>query len=183
MPITIESGPTSGSTRLWLKPAARIPTLAIASGIVEAAARLDQHVKAHQQPERVLTPVIVNNRFMHNQCAPDRKRLVGFGQERLFLFEVPVMENMAHNQDICSGQWILEEIARLEADPVGHALGANIVLEHRLHDGQIVTDAMQMRMSQRQLDRHGALRRPDVGKGAIIPPRKLLGQRVARPKA
>ena len=73
MPITIESGPTSGSTRVDENPAASHPARAVGAGVVEAARRLDEHVEAHHQPERVLRSVVVDDRLVDDERAAGRE--------------------------------------------------------------------------------------------------------------
>ena len=69
MPTTIESGPTRCSTRVDEKPASRIQPAAVGAGVVEAARRLDQHVEAHHQAERVLRPIVVDDRLVDDERA------------------------------------------------------------------------------------------------------------------
>ena len=72
MPITIESGPTSGSTRVVVKPGLLHPAGAVGAGVVEAARRLDEHVQAHHQAERVLRSVVVDDRLVDDERAARR---------------------------------------------------------------------------------------------------------------
>src|SRR5688572_7314718 len=57
------------------------PFAAIRAGEIEASVRFDEHVQTHEQAERILFPGVVDERFMHDQSAFRRERLVRLAQE------------------------------------------------------------------------------------------------------
>src|SRR5215831_16967596 len=67
IPTTIESGPQRGSTRISLNPAVAHPTATVRACEVETGLGTDQHVQAHEQDKRILSPLIVNNRFVNDE--------------------------------------------------------------------------------------------------------------------
>ncbi|HSL05888.1 MAG TPA: hypothetical protein VK901_20425, partial [Nitrospiraceae bacterium] len=52
-----------------LEPDVFHPLAAICASEVESAVGFNEHVQAHKQPERILLARVVNERFMHDQCA------------------------------------------------------------------------------------------------------------------
>ena len=89
-------------------PEARLlhPPLAVRARIVEASWRLDEHVQAHEQPEGVLRPVIVDDGFVDNQGASLGQRVMGFFEERQLLLDVPVVKDVPHDEDVRRGERI-----------------------------------------------------------------------------
>jgi hypothetical protein len=59
------------------EPDIRHPTPAVGARVVKAARGLDQHVEAHQKPEGVLAPLVVDDRLIDDQRAAVRERSVG----------------------------------------------------------------------------------------------------------
>ena len=85
------------------------PTPAVCASEVEPKS-LDEHVETHQQTECVLTPVIVDDRFMN-----DKRPTCGQGVERLLeqltlLIEIPVVQDVAHDEHVGMRQRVGEEI-------------------------------------------------------------------------
>src|SRR5919112_204726 len=68
------------------------PPLAVRARIVEASWRLYEHVQAHEQPEGILRPVVVDDGFVDDQGAALGQRVMGFFEERQLLLDVPVVQ-------------------------------------------------------------------------------------------
>ena len=61
------------------------PSLAVRAGEIESTRRLNQHIEAHQEAERIFASFIVDQCFVDEQRSANRQRLIGLAQE-LFLF-------------------------------------------------------------------------------------------------
>jgi hypothetical protein len=120
------------------------PRGAIAARVVEAARRLDQHVQAHQKPESIFEAIIVYDRLENDQRATLRKCLVGLAEQHRFFLEVPVVQDVAHHQDVRRGQWVLEEVAWVEAQPVPKTVRVDVFLKDRTDGWQIKPAARKM---------------------------------------
>ena len=64
---------------------------------------------------------------MHDQCAAGWQGGVGLGQQPAFLLQVPIVQDVAHDQHVGARQRVLEEVPRLETDAVGDALLADVL--------------------------------------------------------
>src|SRR5262245_4135811 len=72
------------------------PFSAVFSCVIKPTGSFDQHVQAHQQPESVGSPLVIDKRFKNDQCPACRKRLVGLFNQHTFLVKIPVVENVTH---------------------------------------------------------------------------------------
>ena len=61
---------------------------------------LDEHVQAHEQPEGVLRPIVVDDGFVNNQGASLGQRVMGFLEERQLLLDVPIVKDVPHDEDV-----------------------------------------------------------------------------------
>jgi hypothetical protein len=80
MPTTIESGPARGSTSVSLKPTPRIHASKSAPVQSKPPVRLDPHVQAHEQPERVLPAPVVDDGVEDDERPVGRQGGVGLGE-------------------------------------------------------------------------------------------------------
>lgn len=94
-----------------------------------------------------------------------------FFEKHAFLRQIPVMQNMAHNEDIGRWEGIHEEIACQKFYPVRYTTLSDKFLEDRLDLGQNISGTGKMWMRSGKSGRHHTLRGADVGKGFIIFPR------------
>jgi len=138
------------------------PALAVRAGVVESAGGLDQHIQAHHQTECVLRTVIVNDAFVDNECATLRDGFVGFGYEHFLGVQVPIVQNVTHDDHIGFGQRHLEEIAGLEVQPSCQAERLDVLLENRADLGEIKAHSEQMWVGHRNLRGRVALGSPHV---------------------
>src|SRR5262249_28556610 len=105
------------------KPDLAHPACAVRAGVVEAAAGLDQHVQAHEETEGVPAALVVDDRLVDDQRASGIERRVRLAQEHSLLVEVPVVEDVTHDEDVGAGQGIGEEVPGLEAKAIGEPEG------------------------------------------------------------
>ena len=83
------------------------------------------------------------------------------------------MKDVAHHDDVSLRDGIVEEAARLEANPRGETVGGDVFLEDRADCGQIKADALKMRIGERDLSDEVALRSADVDDRLVILPGEL----------
>jgi hypothetical protein len=76
------------------------PAAEVGTAIIERVAEFDEHVQGHEQTEDVLATSIVNQGFNGNERPAGRKSVVRQADEMHFLFEIPVVENHAHRDDV-----------------------------------------------------------------------------------
>ena len=69
-------------------------------------------------PRRILLSLVVNNRLMDDEATAFRKRLVSLREQRLFLLQVPVVEDMPHHKHVGLWQRVGEEVAGIEPQAV-----------------------------------------------------------------
>jgi hypothetical protein len=108
---------------------------------------------------------------------------MGLFEQQAFLRQIPVVQNMAHDEDIGRRERVREEISRQKFYPAGYTTLGYEFLEDWLHLGQIISSARKMRMRSGKSGRHHALRGANVGKGFIILPREFGGDRLRRAEA
>ena len=89
------------------------PGTTLGARIVESPGSLDEHVQAHQETERIL-PGFVNEPFEDDECPLARQRGMCLGNQHLLLDQVPIVEDVPHQQHVGGGQRVGEEIAGLE---------------------------------------------------------------------
>src|SRR5450432_1400149 len=138
------------------------PAGAVGARVVEAARSLDEHVQAHHEAERVLAPVVVDDRFVDHERAAAREGVERLLDEHLLRRQVPVVEDVSHQHDVGLRERLLEEVARYERDAIREAGRHHVLLEDRRHLGQVEPDAAQVRVGERDLRGEVALSRADV---------------------
>ena len=79
------------------------PADAVGAGVVEAAGGFDEHVEAHEEAEGVLGAVVVDDAFVDDEGAAGGEGVVGFADEHLLFVEVPVVQDVAHHDDVGLG--------------------------------------------------------------------------------
>jgi len=127
------------------------PADAVGAGVVEATGRFDQHVEAHQQAEGVFLPGIVDDRVVNDHRAACGQGGIGLAQQHPLRLEIPVVENVAEQQDVGAWQVVLEEVAAVEGDAIRQPEAGDVVLEHRPGLRQVETGAAQVRVRQGDL--------------------------------
>src|SRR5579864_6652632 len=101
----------------------------------------------------------------------------------MLLLQVPVMEDMTHDQHVCGRQRITEEITDLEAEPILQSEMTYVFLEHRLHRRKVELATDQVLMRKRELHTHAALRTTDVAERLDLFPWKFSGNHLRRTHA
>src|SRR3984893_2448534 len=157
------------------EPGLAHPRLAVGSGKVETARRLDQHVQAHQQTECVLAPLVIDDRLIDNKRAAVGKRGMRLFEQHALLRKIPVVQNMAHDKDIGWRQGVREEVSAKKFYPLLHSMLGYEFLKDRLDFGQVVSGARKMVMRAGDGNWHHALCRADVDERLIILPREFRG--------
>src|SRR5687767_12559549 len=153
------------------------PPLAVRARIVEASWRLYEHVQAHEQPEGILRPVVIDDGLVDNQRAALGQRVMGFFEERQLLLDVPVVQDVPHDEDVRGGERIFEEVPSGEREAALETERFHIGLEHRADGRQVKLAAAQVRVRERYLDRDAALRAADINERLVLLPRELLRNR------
>ena len=100
--------------------------------------------------------------------------------QKLFLFQIPVVENVAHHHDIDLWQGIVEETSRGEVEPVRQAVLSDVGLEDGAHLGKVEAQTCQVGMSEGDLDGEVTLGGSRIDEGLVVRPRKLCGDRNVR---
>src|SRR5437899_8280116 len=85
------------------------------------------------------------------------------------------MEDLAHDEHIGGRQWVLEEVARVEAHPLAQSKRPHVVLEDGANRRQIEPAPREMAMCEGHLHWQSPLRRPNVDERLVGAPRELLG--------
>ena len=151
-----------------LKTGLRAPASEVRPGIVERIAEFDEHVQRPEQTKDVLAPGIVNKGFNRDQRAAGWKSVVSRADEKPLLFEIPVVEDHAHRDDVGFGQGISEEVTGSRADAVAEPCGRDVFLRDRLHRRQVEGSATKIRMSFRDFNRKQASRPAGVAQGLEV---------------
>jgi hypothetical protein len=92
------------------------PGYAIGASVVEAAVGFDEHIEAHEESEGVLRAIVVDDGVVSDECSAFGECFIGFADEQFFLFQVPVVEDVSHHDDVDLGQRIGEEAACAETE-------------------------------------------------------------------
>src|SRR3954463_14234706 len=153
------------------------PSHALGGGVVEAMFGLDEHVQAHQQSERVLGSVVVDNGLVDDQRAPLGQRVVCLPDQQPLLVQSPVVEDVSHQDNVSFGELVCEEVTADKSESAADAMLVDEVLEHRSHFRQIEADAPQVIVRQDDLYREVALRCSEVDEGLVLLPWELAGDR------
>ncbi len=93
------------------------------------------------------------------------------------------MQDAPPHENVRRGQRIIEEVARVEAQPVVETVRLDVPLEDRTNGWKIKPAAREVVVGQRNLDRQPTLRRPDVHEGLVPIPRELAHDRHRRSHA
>src|SRR5215207_4819832 len=67
---------------------------AIGSRVIEPSRCLDQHVQAHQKPEGVLAPLVIDECLVDDQCTARWKSGIRLAKQLLLLSQVPIMQDV-----------------------------------------------------------------------------------------
>src|SRR3954467_3136201 len=153
------------------------PSHAVGGGVVEAMLGLDEHVQAHQQSERVLGSIVVDNGLVDDQRAPLGQPVVCLPDQQPLLVQSPVVEDVSHQDNISFGELVCEEVTADKSESVADAMLVDEVLEHRSHFRKVEADAPQVIVRQDDLYREVALRCSEVDEGLVLLPWELAGDR------
>src|SRR3989442_8057720 len=107
----------------------------------------------------MLAALIINERLKDDQGATGGQCLIGLGHQPDLLLEIPVMEDLAHDEHIGGRQWVLEEVARVEAHPLAQSKRPHVVLEDGANRRQIEPAPREMAMCEGHLHWQSPLRR------------------------
>jgi len=152
----------------------------VGTRVVEPPFLLDQHIQAHQKPEHVPGSIVVDDRLVDDEGSAVRDRLEGSSDQKLFLFRIPVVENVAHHHDIDLWQGIVEETSRGEVEPVRQAVLSDVGVEDGAHLGKVEAQICRVGMSEGDLDGEVTLGGSRIDEGLVVRPRKLCGDRNVR---
>ena len=144
------------------------PADAIGAGVIEAAGGFDEHVEAHHEAERVLGTVVVDERVVDDEGSAGIERVVSLADEHLLLFKVPVVQDVAHGENVDAGQGLGEEVSRLEAEAAVDGVSFGVLLEDWSALSEVVANAVKMRVGEGDLDGEIALCGSDVGVGLVF---------------
>jgi len=86
------------------------PTAEVRAGIVEGVAEFDQHVEGHEEAHEVFAALVVDEGFDGDQGSAGWQGVVGGTDEVHLLFEIPVVKDHAHGDDIGLGERVFEEV-------------------------------------------------------------------------
>ena len=119
------------------------PGLTIGTRIFEAALSFDQHVQAGQKAEGICSAIIVNNRIIGDDRPALRKRLKRLAEQRFLLAQIPIMQDVAHNDHVRFRQRVNEEVSSLEHDLVRETVASKLVCDprHGAHVNGLLTVA------------------------------------------
>ena len=87
------------------------PSAAIRARVVESSRGFNEHRETQQQPERILAAFVVNDPFEDQQDAVRGQGVIGFLEQRLFLLQIPIVQDMPHGKHVGGGQFIGKEIS------------------------------------------------------------------------
>lgn len=90
-----------------------------------------------------------------------------------FLVEVPVVEDVAVEDDVGFRQGLVEEAAADEGDTIGNAVFFDVVFEDGAHFGKVEADSGQLRIDEGDLDGEVALGSAGIDVGSVVFPRKF----------
>jgi hypothetical protein len=93
------------------------------------------------------------------------------------------VQDTPHNEYICCWQRVLDEVARVEAQPVAEAVRVDVFFEEWPDGRQVEASAREVVVGLGHLYRQGALGRSDVHEGLVSVPRELVGYRHRRAEA
>ncbi len=151
------------------------PGDAVGGGVVEAARGFDEHVEAHEEAHGVLGAVVVDDGLVGDKGSAGGEGFVGFADEHFFGGEVPVVEDVAHHDDVGGGEGAVEEAAGMEADAAGEAVGGDVVLEDGADFGEVKADAGEVGVGESDLRDEVALGGADVDGGGVVLEGELAG--------
>ena len=91
----------------------------------------------------------------------------------MLLLQVPVVQDVAHDQHVGVWQWVGEKVARREAQAVGESVSVDISVENRFNRWQVEAPADEMLMRARNRNRDSALGATDIDDAAVVAPWEL----------
>jgi hypothetical protein len=154
------------------------PPAEIRCGVVERVAELNEHVQRHEQSEDVLATSIVYEGFDCDKGAIRWQGVVGRAEETHLFFQIPVVKNHTHRDDVRLGQRVLKEIAGGGTDTVTQPGQVDMFASDRFHRRQVEGNALEMRMLLRGFDAKQASGAADVTKSIEIGKVKLGRERL-----
>src|SRR5579872_2591470 len=124
------------------------PAHAVGAGIVKPALCLDQHVQTHEETERILPPVIIDDAFVYDKRSAARQRLICLGYQHLLLFQIPVMQDVSHRYHVGVWDRSVKEAARIKMHSTRQPVLRNVVLEDRRNLWKVEPDARNVWVCQ-----------------------------------
>ena len=103
-----------------------------------------------------------------------------FLEKHLLFVEVPVVEDVPHDEDVGRRQRVFEEVTRCEGEPALETERLHVVCEHGADGGQVELAAGQVLVRERDLDRNGTLRAADVNERSCTLPTETSARSQSR---
>jgi hypothetical protein len=127
---------------------------------------LDQHGQATEEAKRVLSPLIINNRFADDKRPAFWQRGVRLGKQLAFLLQTPVVQDVTHNNYVGGRDRVLKKVAWIKAEPLSQPERLEIFLKSA------------RRRADRSCRRRDVNRYKDVRETFVIGPRELKCERL-----
>src|SRR6266576_4545185 len=144
------------------------PALAVGAAVVEAAVGFDQHVQAHHQAEGVLAAVVIDDSLIDDVRAAVGQSVISLTDEHFLRCEIPVVQDVAHDDYVGLGERILEKTARRECQAAVEAELGSVILEDRAYLRQVEPDGMEVGMRESNLRSSVALGCAYIANGLVV---------------
>src|SRR5579862_809410 len=102
---------------------------------------------------------------------------MSFAQQHLLFVQIPVVQYVAHGDDVYLGQGLHKEISALEAKTTIEPVLLHILLENRPDFREVKADSAQVLIREGYLHGQIALRGADISEGLVLLPGNLLRDR------
>ena len=100
--------------------------------------------------------------------------MIGFAQQHFFLFQVPIVQDVAHDQHVRTRKRIGKEASGIKSQSVRKTMLLDVFLEYRPHGFEIETPALEVRMRERYLNGKPALSDADINECLVFVPWKFF---------
>src|SRR6516162_3327476 len=98
------------------------PSLAISARVAKSAGRFYQHVQTHEQAEDVFAAFVVDHGVVNDHCASAWDCLERFAEQCSLSIDIPIMQDMAHDDDVSLRQRVGKEVSRHKSHAVRQLL-------------------------------------------------------------
>jgi len=124
-----------------LKPNLLTPAREIRTRVVEGHSKLDQHIERHHQPERILTPRVIDEGFDGDERAPFWQASYAFRISIILFSRSQSWKDHPHCDHISFGKRIFEKIDIPGLNSVGKTEPRNLLYCDRGNHRQIRANA------------------------------------------